>query len=88
MHTEEWRSITGYENRKHAYNNGLAPQRGKPRKVIVKHDEKIVVFETLRECSAFFGFKNSWLNTQIRKQGTTFIYKDYLINVVGKGMSG
>ena len=75
----EW--CTHSENRKHAYDMGLSPQRGIPRKVTVKRDEHIVTFETMTDCAAFFGFKKGWLQNQIRKHGCTFVYKDYEIDV-------
>ena len=75
----EW--CTCSQNRKHAYDAGLSPQRGLPRKVTVKRDEHIILFDTMTDCSVFFGFKKTWLNGQIRKHGCTFSYKGYEIQV-------
>ena len=75
----EW--CTYSQNRKHAYDVGLSPQRGLPRKVTVKRGEHIILFDTMTDCSAFFGFKKPWLNGQIRKHGCTFSYKGYEIQV-------
>ena len=75
----EW--CTHSENRRHAYITGLSPQRGLPRKVTVKHGEHIIMFDTMTDCSRFFGFKKTWLNGQIRKHGCTFSYKGYEIQV-------
>ena len=75
----EW--CTNSQNRKHAYDLGLSPQRGLPRKVTVKQGEHITLFDTMADCSVFFGFKKAWLNGQIRKHGCTFSYKGYEIQV-------
>ena len=75
----EW--CTHSQNRKHAYDSGLSPQRGNPIKVTIKCDEHIITFDTMTDCAAFFGFKKGWLQNRIRKHGCTFTYKDYVINV-------
>ena len=75
----EW--CTYSQNRKHAYDVGIAPQRGLPRKVTVKQGEHIILFDTMVDCSNFFGFKKTWLNGQIRKHGCTFSYEGYEIQV-------
>lgn len=75
----EW--CTYSENRKHAYDNGLSPQRGFPRKVTIKQGEHIALFDTMKDCAKFFGFEKGWLHNQIRKHGCTFSYKDYEITV-------
>ena len=51
------------------------------RQVTVKSDEKIVEFETMKDCAAFFGFKKGWLHNKIRRHGLTFVYKGYEIKV-------
>ena len=79
----EW--CTYHENRMHANKLGLTYQKGKPRKVTVELDEKIIEFETMKACCDFFGFKKGWVNTQIRKHGLTFKYKSYLIRVSERG---
>lgn len=79
----EW--CTYSDNRKHAYDKGLSPQKGFPRKVTVKYNEKIIIFETMKDCAAYFGFKKGWLQNQIRKHGCTFNYKGYEIEVHERG---
>ena len=76
----EW--CTRSENLKHAVKMGLVENQCKIcRKVIVKHDEKIVVFETMKDCAKFFGFKKGWMQNRIRKHGLTFSYNGYEIEV-------
>lgn len=76
----EW--VTRSENLQHALNIGLMESQCKiRRKVIVKRDEHIVTFETMKDCATFFGYKKGWLQGQIRKHGCTFNYKGYDINV-------
>ena len=76
----EW--CTSKENIEHAIRSGLVKNQCKIcRKVIVKHGEKIIMFETMKDCAAFFGFKKGWLHNRIRKHGLTFNYKEYEIEV-------
>lgn len=76
----EW--CTQSYNLAHAVKIGLMPSQCKiRRKVIVKYGEKIIVFETMKDCAAFFGFKKGWLQNRIRKHGLAFDYKDYHIEV-------
>lgn len=76
----EW--CTQSYNLAHAVKIGLIKNQCKIcRQVIVKHDEKIILFETMKDCAAYFGFKKSWLQGQIRKHGLTFVYKDHEITV-------
>lgn len=73
---------TRSQNLKHALQIGLIKSQCKIcRKVIVKHGEKIIMFETMKDCAAFFGFKKGWLHNRIRKHGLTFNYKEYKIEV-------
>lgn len=76
----EWCSRS--DNLKHALNIGLMESQCKiRRRVTVKCDEKIVTFETMKDCAAFFGFKKGWLQNQIRKHGCKFNFKNYEIEV-------
>ena len=80
----EW--CTAKQNLQHAIDIGLSSDWCKiKRKVTVKQGEHIILFETMKDCSAFFGFKKAWLNGQIRKHGCTFSYKGYEIHVHGRG---
>ena len=73
-------------NLKHALDIGLVKNQCKIcRRVIVKHDEKIVTFETMKDCAAYFGFKKGWLNNRIRNHGLIFEYKGYIIEVSERG---
>ncbi len=80
----EWCSHS--QNRQHAYDTGLSPQRGVPRKVTIKCGEHITTFDTMKDCANFFGFKKCWLTNQIRKHGCIFNYGEYEIEVHGKGV--
>lgn len=76
----EW--CTAQQNLHHAVENGLAPDWCRiKRKVTVKQGEYISLFETMKDCAAFFGFKKGWLHNQIRKHGCTFSYNGYEITV-------
>lgn len=76
----EW--CTQSYNLAHAVSIGLVSSQCKiRRKVTVKCDEKIVIFETMQDCAAFFGFKKCWLHNRIRKHGLTFNYNGYEIKV-------
>ena len=80
----EW-CTQGY-NLKHAVDIGLMESQCKiRRKVTVKQGEHIILFDTMKDCATFFGFKKGWLQGQIRKHGCKFNYKGYKIEVHGRG---
>ena len=80
----EW--CTRSENLAHALKIGLIDNQCKiRRKVTVKQGEHIILFNTMKDCAAFFGFKKGWLQNQIRKHGCTFNYKSYEIEVHERG---
>lgn len=82
----EW--CTQGENLKHAIDIGVVKCQCKiTRKCIVKRDEKIVAFETMKDCAAFFGFKKGWLQNRIRKHGCNFNYQGWFIEVHGRGIA-
>lgn len=77
--------VKGY-NLKHAVDIGLMESQCKiRRKVTVKRGEHIILFDTMKDCATFFGFKKGWLQNQIRKHGCIFNYKDYEIEVHERG---
>ena len=80
----EW-CTQGY-NLKHAVDIGLIKNQCKIcRKVIVKRDEKIITFDTMKDCAEFFGFKKGWLQNYVRKYGLNFSYKGYEIKINERG---
>lgn len=84
VHNLEW--CTQAYNLKHAIDTGLMESQCKiRRKVTVKQGEHIILFDTMKDCAAYFGFKRGWLQNLIRKHGCTFKYKDYLIKVHDRG---
>ena len=76
----EW--CTRSQNLKHALQIGLIKSQCKIcRKVTIKCGEKIVTFDTMKDCAKFFGFNKGWLHNKIRKHGLTFTYGEYEIEV-------
>ena len=74
------------QNLHHAVKMGLSPDWCRiKRKVTVKQGEHITLFETMKDCAKFFGFKKGWLHNQIRKHGCIFSYKGYEITVHERG---
>lgn len=73
-------------NLEHAVEIGLIESQCKiRRKVTVKQGEHIILFDTMKDCAEFFGFKKGWLHNKIRKHGCIFNYGDYQIEVHGRG---
>lgn len=71
----EW--CTHSQNRKHAYDTGLSPQRGVPIKVLVdERGTSPILFETMRDCEKHFGFKKGWIQNKIRKYGDDFWFNE------------
>lgn len=69
-------------NLKHAVDIGLMESQCKiRRKVTVKQGEHIILFDTMKDCAAYFGFKKGWLQNLIRKHGCTFEYNNCFIKV-------
>lgn len=80
----EW--CTQGRNLEHAIEIGLIGSQCKiRRKVTVKQGEHIILFDTMKDCAEFFGFKKGWLHNKIRKHGCIFNYGDYEIEVHGRG---
>jgi hypothetical protein len=74
----EW--CTFSQNRKHAYATGLAIQRGHPIKMIATKNNESIIFDSIKDCCAFFGYGPNWIYSQRRKYNTTtFVYNGYLI---------
>ncbi len=81
----EWCSQA--KNLKHAVNIGLMESQCKiRRKVTVKQDENIILFDTMKDCAISFGFEKGWLHNQIRRHGCIFNYKGYEIEVHKRGV--
>lgn len=80
----EW-CTQGY-NLKHAIQIGLVESQCKiRRKVKVKKDDLEIVFNTMKDCAEFFGFKKGWLQGYVRKYGLDFSYNEYEIKVSERG---
>ena len=81
----EW--CTHSENLKHALDIGLMESQCKiRRKVKIRQGERIVLFDSMADCAAYFGFKKGWLQNQIRKHGCIFNYLGWEIEVYGRGI--
>ena len=77
----EW--CTQAYNLRHAVEIGLVENQCKIRRKVTMTFEgnKQIVFPSMKDCAAFFGYKKGWLQNKIRKHGCTFRFKDYLIEV-------
>ena len=72
---------------KHALDIGLMESQCKiRRKVKIRQGERIVLFDSMADCAAYFGFKKGWLQNQIRKHGCIFNYLGWEIEVYGRGI--
>lgn len=79
----EW--CTQSYNLNHAVEIGLVESQCKiRRKVILKKDDLRIVFDSMKDCAKFLGFKKGWLQRYVRKYGLKFTYKDYEITVSEK----
>ena len=80
----EW-CTQGY-NLRHAIQIGLVESQCKiRRKVTLKKNSVERVFDTMKDCAEFFGFKKSWLQGYVRKYGLDFTYNGYEIKVNERG---
>lgn len=72
----EWN--TRSENLKHALSVGLIESQCKiRRKVIVKKESFEKKFDSMKDCSNFFGRKDKWLSCRSLRCGRSFKYKGY-----------
>ena len=81
----EW-CTQGY-NLKHAVEIGLIESQCKIRRKVTLSFEgdKEIVFQSMKDCAEFFGFKKGWLQNKIRKYGLTFTHDKYVISVSERG---
>lgn len=80
----EW--CTQSYNLKHAIEIGTIENQCKIRRsVTIVKNNTIIVFQTMKGCAKFFGFKKSWLHNRIRKYGNKFTYQGWSINVNERG---
>jgi hypothetical protein len=80
----EWCSRS--ENLAHAVKIGLVKNQCKIiRKVIIENKTEKKVFDSMKDCCTFFGFKKGWLQNKIRRNGNTFYYKDYKVTICNRG---
>lgn len=61
---------THSQNRKHAYDSGLSPQKGTPIPVSVHVNGSLFMeFETMRDAEKHFDFPKGWLTRKVKKYG-------------------
>jgi hypothetical protein len=73
----EW--CTYKHNLQHALMTGLKlRQCNIQRSVVVTKDDKILRFDSMKECAEYFGFGKCWMHNRIRKHGNPFEYNGYI----------
>ncbi|EJQ44003.1 hypothetical protein IEQ_04790 [Bacillus cereus BAG6X1-2] len=76
----EW--CTQSQNLKHAVEIGMIANQCKiTREVVIKRAGTTIIFESMKGCASFFGYKKGWLHNKIRKYGNKFEFLGYQISV-------
>jgi hypothetical protein len=78
----EW--ATRSENRQHAMDLGLHPGNGWKKKVKITNriTGDIFIVDSKRDANRYFGFKKSWIDNRLRKQGNPFTYNNFIVEVL------
>lgn len=80
----EW--CTQSYNLRHAIKIGLVESQCKIRReVVINNGDCNIVFESMKGCASFFGFKKGWLHNRLRKFGNNFNYNGWKIKVLDRG---
>ena len=76
----EW--VTKSENMKHAYNLGLANTVNHRLVKVTDNDGVNIIFKSQFEVSKYFGFTNGWCHQRVLRNGNTFKFKGFTVEVL------
>lgn len=79
----EW--VTPSENALHAFRNGLRTPISSKAVMVERQNGEIVKFDSMKDCSIYFGYERDWVRKKVSRLGNPFEYEGNNITVIGKG---